>query len=65
MMAVKLGMSKAYDMIELDFVNGTLEAIGFSVHMIHLIKLCISSVSYQILINDQPSQMVYPLRGLR
>ncbi|XP_058749041.1 uncharacterized protein LOC131622003 [Vicia villosa] len=52
MMAVKLDMSKAYDRIEWDFVTGALEAMGFPVHMIHLIKRCISTVSYQILLND-------------
>ncbi|XP_058757744.1 uncharacterized protein LOC131630999 [Vicia villosa] len=38
MMAVKLDMSKACDRIEWEFVTGALEAMGFPIQMIHLIK---------------------------
>lgn len=65
MMAVKLDMSKAYDRIKWDFVIGTHEAMELSVHMIHLIKLCISLFLYQVLVNRQPSHPFYPHRGLR
>jgi len=65
MMAVKLDMSKAYDRIEWPFVQGVLTAMGFPICMVSVIMRCISSVSYQILINGQPSKSFQPERGLR
>ncbi|XP_058784057.1 uncharacterized protein LOC131658822 [Vicia villosa] len=64
-MALKLDMSKAYDRLEWEFVVGTLEAFNFPTGLINLIKRCISSVTYQILINGQPSRSFCPQRGLR
>ncbi|WJX27814.1 hypothetical protein P8452_16597 [Trifolium repens] len=65
MMAIKLDMSKAYDRIEWSFVNQVLTSMGYSPKFVELIMRCISSVSYQILINGQPSATFYPERGLR
>lgn len=65
MMAVKLDMSKAYDRIEWPFVQVVLTAMGFPKCMVSVIMRCISSVSYQILINGQPSKSFQPEQGLR
>lgn len=65
MMALKLDMSKAYDRLEWDFVIGVLNAMGFLKHLVGLIKRCITTVSYKILINGQPSTVFSPERGLR
>lgn len=43
-MAFKLDMFKAYDMIEWTFGIGVLEAMGFLEGIIQLIRKCISSV---------------------
>jgi len=64
-MALKLDMSKAYDIIEWNFVCGMLHAMGFPEAFVGLVIRCISSVSYQILINGQPSKPISPERGLR
>lgn len=64
-MPLKLDMSKAYDIIEWKFVEQTLTSMGYLVHMIQLIMRCISTISYQILINGQPSHSFSPERGLR
>lgn len=64
-MALKLDMSKAYDRIEWDFVCGALEAMEFPAATIQLIRRCISSVSYQILLNGCPRKKFTPERGLR
>lgn len=64
-MALKLDMSKTYDRIEWDFVEGVLDDLEFPVCLIHLIKRCISTVSDQILLNGQPSKNLSPQRGLR
>lgn len=39
--------------------------MGFSKKLVDLIMRCISTVSYQILINGQPSKSFSPERGLR
>ncbi|CAJ2638124.1 unnamed protein product [Trifolium pratense] len=64
-MALKLDMSKAYDRIEWTFVKATLNSMGFPCKLVDLIMKCICTVSYQILINGQPSKLFTPERGLR
>jgi hypothetical protein len=64
-MALKLDMSKAYDRIEWPFVGQVLTSMGYPALMVDLIMRCISTVSYQILINGQPSTSFRPERGLR
>jgi hypothetical protein len=64
-MTFKLDMAKTYDRIEWPFIRGVLQASGFPMRIIQLIINCISTVSYQILINGQPSASFSPERGLR
>lgn len=64
-MALKLDMSKAYDRVEWPFVEQALISMGYPAKMVQLIMRCISMVSYQILINGQPSSSFKPERGLR
>ncbi|XP_058774462.1 uncharacterized protein LOC131648749 [Vicia villosa] len=63
-MALKLDMSKAYDIIEWSFVTETLHRMEFPTAMVSLIHKCISTVSYQLLINDHPSKLFFPGRGM-
>ncbi|XP_058762699.1 uncharacterized protein LOC131636069 [Vicia villosa] len=53
-MALKLDMSKSNDWLEWSFMVGVLEAMGFPNSLVELIRSCISTVSYQILLNGQP-----------
>jgi hypothetical protein len=64
-MAMKLDMSKAYDRIEWDFVEGVLNKMGFANRWISLLMSCVRTVSYSILINGQPHGLITPSRGLR
>ncbi|XP_058732756.1 uncharacterized protein LOC131604327 [Vicia villosa] len=64
-MALKLDMSKAYDRLEWSFVVETLTNMNFPPSLVSLIHRCISTVSYQVMINGQPSSRFIPYRGLR
>jgi len=64
-MAVKLDMSKAYDRLEWDFVEGVLRRLGFADRLVDLIMSCIRTVSYSLLINGQPQGHIKPSRGIR
>jgi len=63
--ALKLDMEKAYDKIKWSFVRQCLQQLGFHPQWIHWIMECISSVSYSLLVNDEPTGMIHPTRGIR
>ncbi|XP_021740814.1 uncharacterized protein LOC110707087 [Chenopodium quinoa] len=54
--ALKLDMNKAYDRIDWEFLWKVLHVFGFPPYWIHIIKQCASTVSYQILVNDNPTK---------
>lgn len=62
---LKLDMAKAYDRIEWPFLHRVLVDMGFPCYWVNLIMKCVSSVSFSILINGNPSPSFYPKRGLR
>jgi hypothetical protein len=64
-MALKLDMAKAYDRLECPFIKATLFSMRFPARLVATIMNCISTVSYQILVNGQPSKNFTPERGLR
>lgn len=64
-MDLKLDMSKAYDSLEWSFVTDVLNFMGFLAPLVNLIKNCISTVSYKVLINGQLSMSFSPEKGLQ
>ena len=64
-MAIKTDMSKAYDRIEWNFIEALLHKMGFDPHWIKLMRGCLSSVQYIVLLNGQPHGLITPQRGLR
>ena len=42
-----------------------MKQMGFDVRWIALIMECITTVSYSILVNGDPSDIIHPSRGLR
>ncbi|XP_019173296.1 PREDICTED: uncharacterized protein LOC109168895 [Ipomoea nil] len=58
-------MAKAYDRMEWSFLRGMLLALGFDNRWVELIMVCVTTVSYRILVNGNRSEQVLPTRGLR
>lgn len=58
-MLLKTDMSKA-DRLEWTFLKGILQVMGFSPIWITWIMGCVTSVSYSVLINDQPYGFIIP-----
>ena len=58
-------MSKTYDRVEWVFLEKILLKMGFQDTLVAMIMQCITMVSYSILVNDQPTGLIYPSRGLR
>ena len=63
--AIRTDMSKAYNRVEWGFLKAAMERMGFDPKWIHLIMSCVSSVSYQVLINGDAKGRIIPSRGLR
>ena len=65
LMAVKFDMSKAYDRVEWAYLESMIKKMGFGETWISLIMMCVTSVSFLILINGEPKGAITHSRGLR
>ena len=65
LMTIKLDISKAYDKVKWVYLEAMMKKIGFHDKWISLMMMCVTIVSYSVLINGEPKGRITPSRGLQ
>ncbi|GMI99700.1 hypothetical protein HRI_003639300 [Hibiscus trionum] len=64
-MALKIDLEKAFDRVRWDFLQDTLEDVGFPSDLIRIIMHCVTSATIQVQWNGSLSSPFSPERGIR
>ncbi|KAL9673428.1 hypothetical protein QQ045_029686 [Rhodiola kirilowii] len=62
---IKLDITKAYDMVDWDFLCDIMTAFGFPAQFIMWIRACISTAKFSVVLNDNMEGYFSSNRGLR
>ncbi|GAA0170701.1 hypothetical protein LIER_24903 [Lithospermum erythrorhizon] len=65
MAVIKIDMSKAFDRVSWVFLFNLLGNLNFPPHWIQLVKECVTTVQYYVIVNGQTSDTFFPKCGLR
>lgn len=63
-MALKLDIAKTFDKVEWQILYIVMRRMGFSDKWCGWIQKCISTVSYLVLLNGEPTKTIFPQRGI-
>ena len=64
-MVIKLDLEKAYDRVSWEFLGHVLHAFGFDMEWVDWILSCVTSPSFLVLINGEPTDLFLASHGLR
>lgn len=64
-MMLKIDLKKAYDRVKWNFLDKTLECLGFFHWVRSFISNCVGFVQYRLLLNGNIGEPFKPIRGLR
>lgn len=64
-MAIKIDLAKAYDRVEWDVLLHVMSLLGFGDSFCNLVRLCVSTSKFSLLINGSPYGFFTAQRGLR
>lgn len=59
--AQKLNISKAYDWVKWSFLKDVVLQMGFNEKWVALVMECITNVTYSLLMNGEPKELLHPL----
>lgn len=62
--SLKIDIAKAHDLLEWDYLEAMLRALGFAEKWVNLLMMCVRFVSYNILFEDNVIGPITPGRGL-
>ena len=64
-LALKLDINKAYDRVELPFLQGIIQRLGFPEGWISRVMGCVTTPTFSVLINGKPYGYIHPSKGIR